>query len=58
MSTTDKVFAGSVPQIYQQLMVPLIFAPYARDLAARIARARPRNLLETACGTGVVNGQP
>ena len=35
-------------------MVPLIFAPYARDLAARIARARPRNLLETAAGTGVV----
>ena len=39
MSSADKVFAGSVPQIYQQLMVPLIFAPYARDLASRIANA-------------------
>lgn len=54
MSSGDKVFAGSVPQIYQQLMVPLIFAPYARDLAGRVARTRPRRLLETACGTGVV----
>ena len=54
MDSADKVFAGSIPQIYERLMVPLIFAPYARDLAARIARARPRRLLETAAGTGVL----
>lgn len=54
MVVTDKAFTGSIPQIYQRLMVPLIFAPYARDLAGRIARARPRKALETAAGTGVV----
>src|SRR5262249_19284047 len=54
MDSADKVFTGSVPQIYQRLMVPLIFAPYARDLAARIARARPRKVLEIAAGPGAV----
>ncbi|HKU06681.1 MAG TPA: methyltransferase domain-containing protein [Bradyrhizobium sp.] len=54
MDSIDKVFTGSIPQIYERLMVPLIFAPYARDLASRIAQVRPRRLLETAAGTGVV----
>jgi ubiquinone/menaquinone biosynthesis C-methylase UbiE len=54
MVATDKAFTGSIPQIYERLMVPLIFAPYARDLAARIAQVRPRRLLETAAGTGIV----
>lgn len=54
MTATDKVFSGSIPQIYETLMVPLIFAPYARDLAARIRTLAPRSVLETAAGTGVV----
>lgn len=54
MLTPDTLFAGSMPEIYDRLLVPLIFEPYARDLAGRVARARPRNLLETAAGTGVL----
>ena len=54
MSATDKAFTGSIAEIYQRLLVPLIFQPYAHDLAARIVPARPRRLLETAAGTGVV----
>jgi len=54
MSTSDSVFAGSVPEIYDSHMVPLIFQPYADDLARRVAALRPRDLLETAAGTGVV----
>jgi ubiquinone/menaquinone biosynthesis C-methylase UbiE len=54
MATTDKLFAGSIPEIYQRLLVPLIFEPYARDLAARVAQAAPRDVLETAAGTGVL----
>jgi SAM-dependent methyltransferase len=51
---TDKQFTGSVPQLYQELLVPMIFAPYARDLALR-AQARPAGaLLEIAAGTGAV----
>ena len=54
MAATDKVFSGSIPHIYETLMVPLIFAPYARDLAARIKTLAPRHVPETAAGTGVV----
>ena len=35
-------------------LVPLIFEPYASDLAARIAKTAPRDVLETAAGTGVL----
>jgi len=54
MSASDKVFAGSVPEIYDRLMVPLIFAPYAADIASRARRLAPRTLLEVAAGTGAV----
>jgi SAM-dependent methyltransferase len=51
---TDKVFAGSIPKIYETYLVPLIFEPYAADLANRL-RARPLSrVLEIAAGTGVV----
>jgi ubiquinone/menaquinone biosynthesis C-methylase UbiE len=54
MTASDKLFAGSIPEIYDRFMVPLIFEPYARDLARRLAKAEPRNVLETAAGTGVL----
>ncbi len=54
MVATDKLFAGSIPDIYDRFLVPLIFEPYARDLAERVARVEPRNVLETAAGTGVL----
>jgi ubiquinone/menaquinone biosynthesis C-methylase UbiE len=54
MVATDKVFAGSIPEIYDRFLVPLIFEPYATDLAARIAGVKPQHVLETAAGTGVL----
>lgn len=54
MTAADKIFAGSVPEIYDRLLVPLIFEPYAADLADRIAAAKPGDVLETAAGTGVL----
>jgi ubiquinone/menaquinone biosynthesis C-methylase UbiE len=54
MATTDKLFAGSIPEIYDRFLVPLIFEVYARDLAARVAGVKPQDLLETAAGTGVL----
>ena len=50
----DRSFSGSIPQLYEQLLVPLIFAPYADDLARRAAALRPASVLELAAGTGVV----
>jgi ubiquinone/menaquinone biosynthesis C-methylase UbiE len=54
MAATDKLFAGSIPEIYDRFLVPLIFESYARDLAERLARLEPREVLETAAGTGVL----
>jgi ubiquinone/menaquinone biosynthesis C-methylase UbiE len=54
MAASDKLFAGSIPEIYDRFLVPLIFEPYARDLAGRLADAGPQDVLETAAGTGVL----
>ena len=53
-SDIDKVFAGSIPQLYDEYFVPLIFEPYAIDLSARTAARRPGRVLEVAAGTGAV----
>jgi SAM-dependent methyltransferase len=39
---------------YDEYLVPAVFRPYADDLAARVARHRPRVVLELAAGTGVL----
>lgn len=54
MTGADRVFAGSIPEIYDRLLVPLIFSSYADDIAERVARLNPQRILETAAGTGVV----
>ncbi|HEY4201299.1 MAG TPA: class I SAM-dependent methyltransferase [Devosiaceae bacterium] len=50
----DKAFTGSIPENYDRHMVPLIFAPYAVDLAQRAAALSPGAVLEIAAGSGVV----
>lgn len=54
LASTDKVFAGSIPRVYQSHLVPLIFEPYAKDLAARVAERNVSRVLEIAAGTGVL----
>ncbi|HUZ74496.1 MAG TPA: class I SAM-dependent methyltransferase [Stellaceae bacterium] len=54
MSETDKVFGGSIPENYDRYMVPLIFEPFAADIAQRAASLSPSAVLETAAGSGVV----
>lgn len=54
MLETDKAFGGSVPENYDRYMVPLIFEPYAADLARRVASLSPGVVLETAAGSGAV----
>ena len=50
----DRSFVGSIPEIYDRLMVPLIFAEPAASMAARVAERSPTHILETAAGTGVL----
>lgn len=54
MKDPELRFTGSVPEKYEQLMVPLIFQPYAEELARRARAMGPRRILETAAGTGAV----
>jgi hypothetical protein len=51
---TDKSFAGSIPRLYDQYLVPLIFERYAADLVQRLATRPVTRVLEIAAGTGVV----
>jgi SAM-dependent methyltransferase len=48
------LFSGSVAELYEQHMVPLIFYPFANDLVRRLALLQPKSVLEVAAGTGVV----
>lgn len=50
----DAAFTGSIPEVYERLMVPMIFAEPARLLAAAVLGAAPAEVLEVAAGTGVL----
>jgi ubiquinone/menaquinone biosynthesis C-methylase UbiE len=51
---SDSSFTDDVAKLYEATLVPLIFEPYAEDLAARARALEPNAVLEIACGTGVV----
>jgi SAM-dependent methyltransferase len=53
-SGVDAVFVGSIPEFYDTHLVPLIFQPYADDLARRVVKLEPARVLEIAAGTGAV----
>jgi ubiquinone/menaquinone biosynthesis C-methylase UbiE len=50
---SDTVFAGAVPQLYNQHLGPVLFQPFAEVLAEQLVETGP-DILETAAGTGVV----
>lgn len=54
MTTGDSVFTGSIPALYDRYLGPMLFAPYAGDLARRLGDVKTGSVLETACGTGIV----
>ncbi len=54
MAGSDTGFTGSIPELYDTLLVPMIFEQPAADLARRVAAAAPEAVLETAAGTGVL----
>lgn len=45
---------GSIPEIYDTYLVPLIFESFADRLAATVSGGSPSSVLETAAGSGVV----
>ena len=53
MTETD-VFKHSTPSLYDKYMGPLLFEPFAKHVADRVALVHPELILETAAGTGIV----
>jgi ubiquinone/menaquinone biosynthesis C-methylase UbiE len=54
MTDPNSRFEGTNPEAYHRMLGPMFFAPYASDLATRVARHAPARVLELACGTGIV----
>lgn len=52
--SSDSRFAGSIPQVYDTVLVPMMFLDYAEDVASVVAAAKPHDVLEIAAGTGAV----
>ena len=54
MSTFQPQFRGSVPENYDQYLVPILFQPFAESMAGKVGAFHPSRVLELACGTGSV----
>jgi len=56
MNTATKTtsFSGNIPINYEEHLGPLLFEPYAIDMAERVKKLNPSTVLEIACGTGRV----
>jgi len=54
MVDTRANFTGSIPEFYDSCLGPAWFDPFAADLAERLPPKPPGDVLEIACGTGLV----
>ena len=54
MKEEHAAFTGSVPENYDRYLGPVLFEPYARDLAVRVDVGEGARVLELACGTGIL----
>jgi ubiquinone/menaquinone biosynthesis C-methylase UbiE len=54
MDNKNTQFAGSIPAAYDRYLGPILFQPYAKDLAARLKVDASSSVLELACGTGIL----
>jgi ubiquinone/menaquinone biosynthesis C-methylase UbiE len=54
MSDMNRSFAGQMPEFYDRFLVPIMFAPFAQDLARRLRGMLSGHVLELAAGTGIL----
>ena len=54
MVELDDLLVGRIARRQEEYLVPLIFEPYAEDLANRLSSRTLSRVLEIAAGTGVV----
>ena len=57
MSEANARFLGTIPELYDRHLGPVIFEPYAADLARRVTATTGESVLEVACGTGILTEQ-
>ena len=53
-ASSQGIFAGSLPEIYERVLVGPLFRPFAQEVLGRVAVAQNDRLLDVACGTGIV----
>jgi SAM-dependent methyltransferase len=53
MAQSHTQFVGSIPELYEEHLGPLLFHFYAQDLAGRLDDDAVGRVLEIACGTGI-----
>jgi ubiquinone/menaquinone biosynthesis C-methylase UbiE len=56
MATADNVFAEAIAELYDAVLGPFMFEPFARETAARLA-STAGDVLEIAAGTGILTRQ-
>ncbi|PYJ09960.1 MAG: hypothetical protein DMF06_08160 [Verrucomicrobia bacterium] len=54
MVDKNAIFGGSIPENYDRYLGPCFFEPFANDLLARLDPKLLHDVLEIACGTGIV----
>jgi ubiquinone/menaquinone biosynthesis C-methylase UbiE len=57
MEEKNARFDGSIPENYDRYLGAVLFEPYAVDLAARLDPEAAAEVLELACGTGILTRQ-
>lgn len=55
MTNNASEFVGDIPENYDQRLGPIIFEPFANDIARRAGLLKPARVLELAAGTGIVS---
>src|SRR5260370_41706547 len=48
------IFEVPIPENYDRYLGPALFEPFAKDMAARLKGEQTKNVLEIACGTGIL----
>lgn len=57
MPNVNARYQGTIPEFYHRYLGPVMFEPYATDLARRVGVAGVGSILEIACGTGRLTRQ-
>jgi hypothetical protein len=58
VSDMNRSFAGSMPEFYDRFLVPVMFEPFAFDMASRLKGVQSGHVLEDGGGNWYCNPRP